>query len=139
MKYSEAIRLGGMMRPKAQGTIYDPETGGVCVQGAALAACGKLQLVEQKHDMSLVDLFPMFFGSDAPIVKSCDVPTYSYSWSVNGILEISVWLNDYTNWTRERIADWVEKMEIKYNIYNDQPIKTEVTNEDTTNALTPIN
>jgi len=144
MKYSEAIRLGGMMRPKAQGTIYDPETDGVCIQGAALDACGKLKLIRHRRDETIETLFPELFGFSVANLEPDDIEflavnnrPYTSSWYT--IYGMSVWINDNTNWTRERIADWVEKMEIKYNIYNDQPITTEVHNEDTIDVLTPVN
>ncbi len=42
MRLSEAIRLGGMIAPKAECRFYDPGTGGMCAFGAALEAIGEL-------------------------------------------------------------------------------------------------
>lgn len=119
MRYSEAIRLGGMMRPKAVGRFYDDCTGGVCVQGAALDACGKLDKANQEYTLKFVEeLFPGIGNT----IHIYDVPN-KIKWifishqKYASIREVSAQLNNKTDWTREQIADWVEQMEDKYKLY----------------------
>jgi len=136
MKYSEAIRLGGMMRPKIKCVFSNGD--GVCVQGAALDACGSLS--HRNFVENIINMKHLFPEVHQYIIERGDVPiTYLKRDSLYNIQHVSQLLNDCTDWTRERIADWVEKMEIKYNVYNDQPITTEVQHEDTIDVLTPVN
>lgn len=117
MYYSDAIRLGGMMRPKCQGEFYDFWTGGVCVQGAALNAMGALTESKRRgyqNRRKIRELFPDVHRQHVDLEDVGSLPDLVRF--TGTILEVSVGLNDYTDWTRERIADWVEAMEWKYGI-----------------------
>ncbi len=139
--YSEAIRLGGMLAPKAKWVFYDGRTGAMCVQGAALQAIGKLHTTEVKpwtfgvvpaceanHEemedtwpqeclnevVALEDLpSPFTVSALSPFDQSSMDYLNKYGMS---IVDGSMLLNNYTDLTREEIADWVEMMGKKYGI-----------------------
>lgn len=104
MKLSEAIRLGAMLRPQAFGVSFDGV--GTCAWGAADEAMG----VKVHPQMSR---YP-----------NCGTRRPEWSWTACGMVScpvcgvpyvassiISLHLNDFHKWTRERIADWVETIE----------------------------
>lgn len=108
MKLSEAIRLGSMLRPQAiggrrpvqvkgwRGWILGEHTTGTCVLAAAADAVGL------KDWMDCVNYFPIAMH---PVEHPIDgFPGRVYS--------IAYRLNDNHRWTRERIADWVESVEM---------------------------
>lgn len=105
MKLSEAIRLGGMMRPQAFGVFYDRIIDGVCALGAALDVCGALNKdnpIDGKQNHFLAERFP--------IVKALHVcPQCGSKGHFHEMLIAH--LNDTHRWTREQIADWVESIE----------------------------
>ncbi len=120
MRFSEAIRLGGMMTPKAIHLFYDSDNGGMCVQGAALDAIGKMRKVDN-NDPLPVDYHPhdeiaYAWPEISTHVKFKDIPreVRHVQGNYRSILRIATHLNNFTNWTRERIADWVATMEDKY-------------------------
>lgn len=99
MKFSEAIRLGAMMKPQAFGTSFDGI--GTCANGAARDAIGLLGNVNG----DIGRLFPL----GLKVMELCAVCGKLLSVpSVGGFI---AHLNDDHEWTRERIADFVETME----------------------------
>lgn len=101
MKFSEAIRLGAMMKPQAFGKTFDGE-GRTCAVGAAYDAIGKLTAPGFAIDQ-LNEVFPIIATLHK---KSCPVcSTDDFGWWV------IPHLNDEHKWTREQIAEWVEMIE----------------------------
>ena len=134
MRYSEAIKLGGMLAPKCRWKFYDEKTGAMCVQGAALNAVGELNKTQA----------PIFSGSEnhrlmkqtwpeacQTKVELGDIPYVARAYFVRAAIRrpnsqtirgVSITLNNYTHWTREQIADWVAKMEVKYGLVEEEPV-----------------
>jgi len=132
MRYSEAIRLGGMLQQKSRFVFFCKETpitsAGVCVQGAALNAIGKLDKTKSnKHIAHWHAMDKEFPWAMSAWVGRDDVPSVLQNkWSSYRLQNITINLNDVTDWTRERIADWVARMEVKY---GDPQIHNEVVHE----------
>lgn len=107
MRLSEAIRLGAMLRP--QGRVAAISEHGSCAIGAACEAIGA------KQGVTLAWARTQF-----PILNvRCDVPR-EVEFKNPEMLRAIWFLNDYCNWTRERIADWVETIEAQHpELYND--------------------
>jgi hypothetical protein len=95
MRLSEAIRLGAMLRPQAFGKMFRTVRGEMrsCALGAAAEALG-----ESPYD------------SFAPLFDAMRMCPMGCGWTSVGSLIPH--LNDEHRWTRERIADWVETVEI---------------------------
>lgn len=105
MLFSEAIRLGSTLKPKAKGAIFDGV--GTCAYGAALDAVGLL--VEGGGFVAIKSLAWGWMYE-----KSCDCPACNL-----GEMEIAyvvTHLNDSHDWSRERIADFVAELEIRFGI-----------------------
>lgn len=111
MKLSEAIRLGAMNRPHGRGGLIS-NTGQTCAMGAALDAAGLLEQLTSSiysngsnyPDPIAVARFPiMALVVDHPACKlySKRLPLFT----------VAATLNDVVGWTREEIADWVERIE----------------------------
>jgi len=100
-KLSEAIRLGSILKPQGFGDRRDREDGGAtaCAFDAARDALGN-------QTGAIEDIFPELksFPLECPECQH----RYSSPASV-----ISMCLNDYHKWSRQRIADWVEEQERK--------------------------
>lgn len=119
MEMSEAIRLGAMLKPQHHGdmrgsvrvktrvpgwrgsvlrhTVTTLETG-TCALGAALDAIGE----SNARFMSVASMWPWTL---AVLVRN------PMTGERRDVLN-TIWrLNDCHNWTRERIADWVETIE----------------------------
>jgi len=106
MKLSEAIRLGAMIRPKADGWFF--LDGASCAQGAALEACGTPyddDFTAQLNFHFTVQLLWPWAGQREACCPVCDRQQ-----SVKGII---AHLNNRSghSWTREAIADWVATVE----------------------------
>ena len=99
MRYSEAIRLGSMLKP--QGFGFGSQQGGSCANNAALEASGAL---------NVYTAWPW-----AEVVVPCPAcqTTYDPRFS-RGLHGIVPHLNDIHRWSREAIADWVEEQEGRY-------------------------
>lgn len=97
MKLSEAIRLGSMLRPQCKG-LYFTE-GGSCALGAAYEAT-----YSYPGDETIISYSK--FEEAYPILKPSGV-TDKPSRLAMSITN----LNDIQGWTREQIADFVEKVE----------------------------
>jgi hypothetical protein len=107
IRISEAMRLGAMQTPQAFGTLFEPQTTGfwlwkktvtaTCAMGAALHAVGNIYLYQDHW-------FPVLMRPAA-----CPACGQRNSTVENTIMH----LNDSHEWSRERIADWVEKIEVR--------------------------
>lgn len=124
MKLSEAIRLGAMLRPQAFGHTYErphdmsspsdilklnQTPAKTCAIAAALEAVNRLNPMSLYADTR--SLFPIL----TQIVK---IPEDGYIKSEVGLLEAIVCLNDLHRWGRQRIADWVEQIELQQQPYS---------------------
>lgn len=122
MRFSEAIRLGAMNEPQCKGSFhmevsYPAGPGEVlkiprvistasCALGSAMKAVG---IAADLSPCEIVEALALHFGR--PLLRSileapcpvCGVASRSY----NSVAH----LNNKHDWTRERIADWVEGFE----------------------------
>jgi len=100
MKLYEAIRLGAMIHPQQgfnQNYTYD-EDGNVvasCALGAATTAVGLEQMALGFQDV--LDLLTVCPSMNHPIPM------------IRSIRNTIIHLNDHHHWTREAIADWLER------------------------------
>lgn len=101
MRFSEAIRLGAMMKPQAFDVASDGV--GTCANGAACDAIG----IDVYDARGYRAAFP--FASE-PMVACpvCRKAKLNYSPTLGGNV---AHLNDDHRWTREQIADWIETIE----------------------------
>lgn len=112
MRFSEAIRLGAMLRPKARHAFY--RHGRSCALGAALEAMGipiqELNPYEAREAYFQTDFYrekhrPLFSQRRTPYqCPHCSLTDTELS----GII---IHLNNEARWSRFRIAKWVETME----------------------------
>ena len=120
MKFSEAIRLGAMLKPQGRGAflrIHEAVVFGdvfglryaikTCAVGAALDAVGALREFHQNYegesDNELVRRWP--------IVNSIVDPPVQNAPRRVSLARAIVGLNDQERWTREQIAEWVATVE----------------------------
>ncbi len=106
MRLSEAIRLGAVLKPQAFGAIR--EEGRSCALGAACDALGI------RHENALPTQYPELHRS----VKCPGCGSLKGVWRrLRGyefdLEDVIVHLNDDHRWERERIADFVRKIESK--------------------------
>lgn len=97
MRFSEAIRLGALLGPQIHGSLLDESNQGTCALGSAALALG----IMGKG-------WPEPLGEFLDTFQRCPVcePTL-HGWLRNIIAH----LNDSHNWTRERIAGFVQSIE----------------------------
>jgi|SRR5579872_6705475 len=114
MKLSEAIRLGSLLSPQIFGELENHN--GTCAMGAAFKAIGydnKIRIVKPPPEWESL----LFSHCRCP---ECDrlltlpeserrIPTHKTSLL---LVVIVSHLNDYHEWTREAIADWVATQEV---------------------------
>lgn len=115
MKYSEAIRLGLMLRPQGFGGLYTRDAGDVavksCAHGAALEAVGisAPSSVIGKHTCEIADQVKFF-----PIMKvrvacpKCNEESYCDD---APLAVLVTHMNDEHRMTRESIASFIEGIE----------------------------
>lgn len=111
LKFSEAIRLGAMLKPQAFGKLQD--AGGSCAYGAALDACG-IQDQDNVTEQQLCELFPITTAPASCPVCGLHLEPQPEPWQIRELKtvdEVITHLNDWHRWTRERIADFVETLE----------------------------
>jgi hypothetical protein len=103
MRLSEAIRLGSMLHPQYFGSLFCMRIGkeilASCALGAAIEATGT-------NNMKLT--FPYLAELVVPPIRMEHIFDLGVKYELaNAIAH----LNDYARWTREDIADWVERLE----------------------------
>lgn len=104
LSYSEAIRLGSMLKPQGFGLMRD-RTVTACANDAAGLAVNAGTV---DGEALVADHFKIA-TLKSPVCPECARETcWGYSTSVAGTV---AHLNDSHRWTRERIADWVESIE----------------------------
>lgn len=105
LKLSEAIRLGAMIRPQGRGQYYSAISGKSCAIGAAAEACG-LDITTDQVKESVIRAWPWV---EQEVQRPAGV-TLSII-SVGKVIEMVPCLNDFADWTREQIADWIATIE----------------------------
>jgi len=98
VRLSEAIRMGAMLRPQMRGKMLDEQ--GSCALGAAAEANGA------KNFSDLRTLYPWIFE-----ISDYEIPGMG-GFKATSVARVIMCLNDICHWTREQIADWVEKNEL---------------------------
>lgn len=116
LKYSDAIRLGAMLKPKGTGSCYalsynydlDQSVEVTCANGAALDAIGKLT-GESSDMIGVGQYFPVsnVSGHACPVCGAFKVIA-----GMTNLRWMVAHINDAHEWTREQIADWVEGIEM---------------------------
>lgn len=115
MKLSEAIRLGAMKRPQAFGVLFHRREGSTCAWGAALDAIGTLDKIlvgmnEQQQQDLIRASFPDVHKWGMMMCPSCPTSWLTYRTALDTLIH----LNDRHEWSRQRIADWVETIEARH-------------------------
>ena len=130
MKLSEAIRLGSMMRPKQTfGMFVDIDNNSSYAIGAALEAIGMEANGTFAPTVSYEILFNHFTPDMGNIRSKCPIRNCPINFDKENIVQLIVHLNDDHRWSRERIADFVESLELaqieipivdnrKYDVYS---------------------
>lgn len=99
MKLSEAIRLGSMLNPQGYFGFKNGITGATCAMGAAFDAAG---ITIGDDIFTALRQFPLSLKSIiGPFGSVMSVACHIYE------------LNDEHKWSRERIAAWVETIELR--------------------------
>lgn len=116
MKLSEAMRLGGMTTKQITGTLFRQLLPGgevgTCALGSAAYAMG---LVSNSYS-NICARWPILNQE----IVSPDIKAKEQ------LMDVIVGLNDQKNWTREQIADWLEKeVEPRFPQYNNNEIEVE--------------
>jgi hypothetical protein len=106
LKLSEAMREGAKLRPQGAHLLFSK--GRSCALGAALEGIG-LEYSETAHSLGTVRR--KFSILRAPKFCPCPVPNCE-DYKDNSLTTIVGHLNDDHEWTRERIADWLETIEV---------------------------
>lgn len=126
--FSEAIREGAKLRPQVYHRMTDRS--GTCALGAGYEA-----VYRSLHGMDCTPL--EFLYSYLKNAGACPVPHCRAAVKTHGveadappsIADLIVHLNDDHKWTREAIADWLEKEEEKIGyvtvIDNEKPFSTQ--------------
>lgn len=95
---SELIRIGSKVSGQCRRCVRNPD-GNTCALGAALTAkYGELPRVNHSTSEAATDLQILNKIVTHPIVGG-----------KRGLVGAITWLNDHEGWTREEIADWLEK------------------------------
>ena len=77
-----------------------------CVMGAVLKSCG-LAMNYLSYEL-LAKRFPFLLLQAVSPVKELDIKNVDY-FGENSVGSIMIALNNRTDWSRERIADWIER------------------------------
>lgn len=126
MKLSEAIRLGSLLRPQARHQFFI--NGKTCALGAAQEASGMFP----KNIDELYGRYPLtlpgleLLKNAFPILDVCvEYPVgskfrvgSSFQKIKNTVWHIVTYLNDTCRWDREKIAGWVESVELDLSTIN---------------------
>jgi hypothetical protein len=103
MRLSTAIRIGSLTTKQITGTAADNE-GGYCALGAALNAVN-IEPGFYTWGDQIRDAFPISMTQVVHPLSGDPEPKY--------LMDVIWSLNYYWEWTREAIADFVERIEIK--------------------------
>lgn len=105
MRLSEAIRLGATMKPQA--FCYFFKDGATCAQGSALDAVGRLSGDAVTCHDAVAQLWP--WASPLTLhAERFSCPACGLNYGVLRMATLIAHLNNDHEWTRERIADFVE-------------------------------
>ena len=111
MRLSEAIRLGGMQWPQGFDGYMDRETRCALAGASDVAGIAGTRIRSSSDRVSvdygaMLDRFPIL-GTKHLSGCACE------HWNVTPepLQDIIIHFNDRHQWTRERIADWVETIE----------------------------
>lgn len=138
VRLSEAIRLGGTLKPQGFGNLY--YEGKTCAWGAAFDAVGELQNVMSAYDS--IGPFALFHALEEAhkhwtwcLTKVASCPECGRSLTVEYV--ISICLGDKHHWTRERTADWVESIERGLGLWPAEAAQPEPAPESVDSTPTP--
>lgn len=107
MKLSTAIRLGSMLKRQGFGSRISAkrELGTSCALEAAAESLGLDIMRDERNEPwyygEIERLYPFLRGQACPACRAGGTSPGRVIWH----------LNDYHEWTREQIADWVETIE----------------------------
>jgi hypothetical protein len=111
MKLSDAIRLGAMATPKADGVFFDPRKEATCAQGAALLAIGQLDRKSCRNHARMMSAWPWIVTTRATC-PSCGKPGTVRSLIPHLNNEFGAASGGH-GWNRNRIAGWIATLEPK--------------------------
>lgn len=108
MYLSEAIRLGAMMKPQGFDGTGERGLPQTCAFGAALDATGQDNVEE---------VWPWLESMRCRCpINGCSIESYYRDANGQWSRALIPHLNNCHQWTRERIADWVEEQEYRLGI-----------------------
>jgi len=99
LKLSEAIRMGAMLSPQTR-LEYEDETGATCAMGAAYKAVGHN---DREHNPKPWEVI---------LAEKVNCPDTLRDCAARSLEHIIIHLNDFHDWTREQIADFVASIEV---------------------------
>lgn len=99
MKISEALRKGSKIRPQCKGLYF--KDGCSCSLGAIFEAIGVATPESQSTEITFLR---KYYPQADNIVEHPVDKRKTY------LSAVILALNDYDNWTREQIADWLESI-----------------------------
>ena len=108
MRLSDAMRIGAAIRPQCQGGMFRTSSKGIkysCAVGAIME--GLTGRSDITVDDFLYATFPIFSKK-----VSCPVNHQTMMVPTASLGAIIIHLNDNHGWTRERIADWIDTIDI---------------------------
>lgn len=120
MQLSEAIRLGAVLGKQMIGKFNDGDDN-TCAVGAAGLAIG-LKYNPMQYVTEIREAFPLLKQSVQNPVKCDDVSCGRPHRILNSVGATIIHLNDSHNWSREKIADWVQSVEREVYIPEVQPV-----------------
>lgn len=110
MMWSEAIRLGAAVTEKITGQMFSEDRTGTCAIGAGLIACGA-QWRKTKNPYFHGKYFMKLIERRGTLAKLKRIPTGKCPVCIcsprRNLYSAIAHLNDFHNWSREDIADWI--------------------------------
>lgn len=123
MKLSEAIRLGAMSGKKQIKGVFHDSDGGVCAQGAALYAIGKLRGGSEPQAMR--EVWPWSVEPYVGVIPEIEKLKNSETATRMFFRFVIAHLNNDCDWTFNEIADWVEQKEYELGIESKHRVQEE--------------
>lgn len=119
MRLSEAIRLGSMLKPKTEGSLW--KAGKSCALGAACDALGIRQGNDDDFSTHALGVeFPYLYAAvRCPACRSVQGVWRRLFNEEYDVEDVIIHLNDDHKWTRQRIADWVATIEPQNDVVAD--------------------